>query len=85
MNLYFNEKMLNQDQFIHDYLRFSKPYDYWVDWDNFCSLIVRIINLKDERFYTLSRRDTKDGYEHSFEFERFIIRGLTYTKYIGYL
>ncbi|SJZ51897.1 hypothetical protein SAMN02746011_01025 [Globicatella sulfidifaciens DSM 15739] len=84
-DLYFEEKMMNQDKFVHDYLRFAKPVDFYINWDNMCAMIVRIINLTDDNFYTLFRHETKDGFEHSFEFQKIYYNNKTYTYYIGHL
>lgn len=50
-----------------------------------CAMIVRIINLTDDNFYTLFRHETKDGFEHSFEFQKIYYNNKAYTYYIGHL
>lgn len=82
-DLYFNDKMVNRDKFIKDYLRFAKPVSYAVDWDVTCAMIVSYLNIDNKNFYTLERFETQDGFEHNFEFRKYKMNGVIFTKYIG--
>lgn len=82
-DIYFDETMINKDKFIHDYQRFAKPVGYFIDWDVQCEMVARIINFSDDNFYTLTRYETKDGFEHNFEFRRYKVDYITKIEYIG--
>ncbi|HFI0464108.1 TPA: hypothetical protein ACGO1T_001181 [Streptococcus suis] len=67
-DIYFDDKLIHREQFIKDYLRYSKPVAYAVDWDAQCEMVARAVYFGSDNFYTLRKDETKDGFEHSFEF-----------------